>query len=653
MSMSEAVEEAVELGRSALGISEWQRAYESLKAVEEHLPPEGLSLLSLTAYWTARTEESLAVGEAAYQAFVAIGDYLAAGRQALELGRDYSNSGESAVGAAWFSKAGRHLEGAKDCPEEALALYFKAVTSFDSGDFDEARKVLEETVAVADRFGDSSLSARARMLHGITEVQAGNSELGVGLLGEASASVTAGAVDPKTAGVVMCNTIGTCWDIADFKGASEWTNNATRWFERNDIPGIPGICRVRRAEIMTLRGDWDKAKSELHRAGEELERYEIVEYVAEVKYALGQIQLYRGDINEAVSSFKEANQLGKEPVPGLALVAASQGKRDTAIATLKQALTGPDERIPRSRVLLPLVELLVEAGEVDEAQEVSAELAALADECKTGAMRAWSDTAKAACLAASNSVADAVTLLDGANRIWEELKVPYEAASTRLRRGLLRQQLGENAGAELDFEAARATFEKLGASPDLERMNRMLNAETAIGLKPRAIMVTDIVGSTRLAEAMGDQAWTKLLTWHDHTLVDCIRRHNGGTIDRTGDGYLVTFDGVAAAIACAIEIQQALDQQRADHGFAPGVRIGIHTADITEIDGSPAGAEVHRAARIGALAGADEILISRQVSEVLDDSHPVDDWHSEQIKGFDQPVDVGHLTWRTDSTTPH
>ncbi len=649
MSMSD----AVELGRSALGISEWQRAYESLKAVEDQLPPEGLAFLSLAAYWTARTEESLTVGEAAYQALVTTGDYLAAGRQALELSRDYHNSGESAVGAAWFSKAWRHLEGAKDCPEEALALYFKAVTRFDSGDFDEARKVLEETVVVADRFGDSSLSARARMLHGMTEVQAGNSELGVELLGEASASVTAGAVDPKTAGVVMCNTITACWDIADFRRASEWTNNATRWFERNDIPGIAGICRVRRAEIMTLRGDWDKAESELHRAGEELERYEIVEYVAEVKYALGQIQLYRGDVDGAVSSFKEANQLGKEPVPGLALVAASEGKRDAAIATLKQALTAPDERIPRSRVLLPLVELLVDAGEVDEAQEVSAELAALADECKTGAMRAWSDTAKAACLAASDSVNEAVTLLDGANRIWEELKVPYEAASTRLRRGLLRQQLGENAGAELDFEAAQATFEKLGALPDLEHMNRMLNAETDNGLKPRAIMVTDIVGSTRLAEAMGDQAWTKLLTWHDHTLVDCIRRHNGRTIDRTGDGYLVTFEGVAAAIACAIEIQQALDQQRADHGFAPGVRIGIHTADITEIDGSPAGAEVHRAARIGALANADEILISRQVSEVLDANHLVDDWHSEQIKGFDQPVDVGHLTWKTDSATPH
>ena len=652
MNTSVAVEEAVEQGRSAVGISAWENAYQALSEVQADLPAEGLALLSEAAWWTARIEDSLGSGEAAYKAYVASGEFLPAGRQAVQLGRDYGTAGESAVAEAWFAKAWRHLEGAKDCPEEALALYMKAAMSFEARDFDQARGLLEETVAVADRYGDSSMIARARMLHGMAEVQAGNGQLGVKLLGEACASVLAGEVDPRTAGAVMCNTIATCWDIADFKGASEWANSAKRWFERNDIPGIPGVCRVRRAEVMTLRGDWDTAEAELHLAEEELERYEFVEYVAEVKYALGQINLYRGDIPKAMLSFREANQLGKEPVPGIALVAASQGRRESAIATLKQALTDPDQRIPRSRVLLPLVELLVEAGEIDEAFGISAELEALAEECKTGAMRAWSDTAKAACLAASDSVGDAVTLLDGAHRIWEELRVPYESASTRLRRGLLRRRLGEDSGADLDFEAARATFEKLGASPDLERMNRMLDSGPATGLKPRAIMVTDIVGSTRLAAAMGDQAWNKLLKWHDQTLLDCMRRHNGQTIDRTGDGYLVTFDEVEAAVACAIEIQRALDHHRAEHGFAPGVRIGIHAAEITEIDGSPAGAEVHRAARVGALAGADEILISRQVSEVLDDGHPVGDWHSEQIKGFDQPVDVGQLMWRTDTATP-
>ena len=648
MGTSQAVEDAVELGRTALGITAWGEAFAALKAVEDDLPPEGHTLLSRAAFWTAQTEEALRAGEAAYHGYVAAGQDLAAGRQAVELGRDYGNSGEPAVGAAWMGKALRHLDGANDCAEEALVLFIRAVKSFNSGEFDESRRLLERTVEVAERFGDSSLSARARMLHGMTEVQAGNSELGVELLGEAAASVTAGAVDPKSAGVVMCNAIETCWNIADFQGASEWTNTARRWFDRNDIPGIPGICRVRRAEIMTLRGDWDEAETELLQAQDELERYQLVEYVAEAKYAIGEIHLYRGDIDGAVVSFKEANQLGKEPVPGLALVAAAQGKPEDAIATLRQALTSPEQRIPRSRVLLPLAEMLIEAGEVEEAERISAELEALAQECKTGAMRAWADTAKAACLAADGLVVEAVAFLDGAHRIWEDMKVPYEAASTRLRRGLLRRQLGEHAGAELDFEAARATFEALGASPALQRMSRILGTETAPGSQPRTVMVTDIVGSTRLAGAMGDQAWTKLLRWHDRTLVGCIETHHGETLERTGDGYLVTFADAKAAIACAVEIQRALDRQRTDHGFAPSVRIGIHTAEITDIDGSPAGVEVHRAVRIGALANADQILISRQVESVLNDQLSIDEWRSEEIKGFDRPVDVGRLTWTTD-----
>lgn len=99
-------------------------------------------------------------------------------------------------------------------------------------------------------------------------------------------------------------------------------------------------------------------------------------------------------------------------------------------------------------------------------------------------------------------------------------------------------------------------------------------------------------------------------------------------------------------MACAIEIQRALEQERTDHGFAPSVRIGIHTAEITNIGGSPAGAEVHRASRIGALAGTDEILISRQAAAALHPSLSVEDWHTEEAKGFDQPVEVGRLSWR-------
>lgn len=647
MDTSDAVTQALELGRSARGMPAWHEAYEELKAREGDLPPEGLVYLAEAAWWIGHTDEARAAREAAYQGYIAAGRDKAAGRQALELARWYGNSGKPALSTTWFNRAFKHLDGATDCVEEGVLLYIQATNFFDSGEYGKSRELLEQSAVIADRYGDSALGARARMLQGMTEVQAGNTELGMDLLGEATTSVMLGDVDPNTAGIVMCNAISTCWDSADFRAAAEWTDSAERWFKSNDIPGYPGICRVRRAEIMTLRGRWDEAEEELLLAQDELEQYEVVGYIAEAKYALGEIQMYRGDIDGAVASFKEANQLGREPFPGFALVDASRGRRDAAIATLKQALNAPSERIERSKVLLPLVDLLIDAEDLEEAHRIGAELEDLAVECKTGAMRAWADTARAGLLAAEGSAAQALLALDNAHRIWEDLKVPYEAASVRLRRGVLRRQLGEEIGAELDFDAARTTFQQLGAGPDVERVNRLSSTDTTSGPKARAVMVTDIVGSTRLAGAMGDESWTQLLAWHDRTLVECIKEHFGETVDRTGDGYLVTFAEASAAVACAIEIQRALDRHRSDHGFAPSVRIGIHAADISDVDGSPAGAEVHRAARIGALAGADEILISRAVAGLLDVSITTDDWRSEEVKGFDRPVEVGRLPWRS------
>ncbi len=105
----------------------------------------------------------------------------------------------------------------------------------------------------------------------------------------------------------------------------------------------------------------------------------------------------------------------------------------------------------------------------------------------------------------------------------------------------------------------------LGAKPDLERLNRISGADDPTDSRLRAVVVTDIVGSTRLAEVMGDTAWSRLLAWHDRALVDLINSHRGETIDRPGGGYLATFVDVPAAVSCAVEIQRTLERHRAEH----------------------------------------------------------------------------------------
>jgi adenylate cyclase len=123
-------------------------------------------------------------------------------------------------------------------------------------------------------------------------------------------------------------------------------------------------------------------------------------------------------------------------------------------------------------------------------------------------------------------------------------------------------------------------------------------------------MFTDIVASTNIAAAIGDEAWEHLLRWHDDTLRAVCVDHGGEVVNSIGDGFFVAFDAASAAIVCATAVQRALAEQRRTHGFAPAVRIGVHSAVATRRGSDYSGKEVHVAARIAELARGGEILAS-------------------------------------------
>src|SRR4051794_37550594 len=118
------------------------------------------------------------------------------------------------------------------------------------------------------------------------------------------------------------------------------------------------------------------------------------------------------------------------------------------------------------------------------------------------------------------------------------------------------------------------------------------------------LLFSDIVGSTPLAQRLGDQHWKRLLSDHDRIVAEAIRRFRGRLVDTTGDGVFARFDGSARAIEGAIAIREAVS------ALGLEVRIGVHAGEV-EIAGSEIrGLAVHEAARIMALAGAGEILVS-------------------------------------------
>ena len=160
-------------------------------------------------------------------------------------------------------------------------------------------------------------------------------------------------------------------------------------------------------------------------------------------------------------------------------------------------------------------------------------------------------------------------------------------------------------------------------------------------------MFTDIVTSTDLIGVVGDEAWAELLAWHNRELRSSFASHRGEEVKSTGDGFFVTFDKAGEAIECAVDIQQRLTRHRREHGFAPTVRIGLHTAGATRDGRDYGGQGVHIAARVGGAASGQEILVTTEVFEQggrtrFKASEP----RMLTLKGVREPVEVRAIDWR-------
>lgn len=149
------------------------------------------------------------------------------------------------------------------------------------------------------------------------------------------------------------------------------------------------------------------------------------------------------------------------------------------------------------------------------------------------------------------------------------------------------------------------------------------------------VLFTDIVGSTERAEALGDEAWTAALDAHNEVVEKHVVGARGEVIKFTGDGALATFDGPARAINCACAIRDAVQ----DLGL--NIRAGLHTGEVEMIGRDVHGIAVHIAARIMALAGPGEVLVSGAIPPLVLGSRIVfDDRGSHELKGVRDPWPV-------------
>jgi class 3 adenylate cyclase len=125
------------------------------------------------------------------------------------------------------------------------------------------------------------------------------------------------------------------------------------------------------------------------------------------------------------------------------------------------------------------------------------------------------------------------------------------------------------------------------------------------------VLFTDVVGSTGKARELGDRAWTELLEHHNRTVRALLARYRGVEVKSMGDGFLATFDGPARAVKCAQAICEAM------RPLGVEVRAGCHTGEIELSGADVGGIAVHIGARVGALAGPSEVLVSSTVKDLV------------------------------------
>lgn len=498
-----------DLARQAARRAAWADACDHLLAADDDqsLDVDDLELLGAAAYLGGRTDVSADAWTRAHRRRVERGDSLGAARCAFWLAFQLLNAGELARGRGWAERAQRLLAAEGDCTERGYVQYcFALHLLFDTWDVDGAEVAFGAAVEWAERFGDAQLAALARCAQGRCLIRQGAIAEGLALLDESIVAVTAHEVEPPVVGDLYCTAIEGCHEVFDIRRAGEWTAALSTWCdEQPQLVLYRGQCLVHRGEVMVLHGQWDRAIAEATHAIERLSRPVSHPAIGAALYVKAEVLRLQGSFVAAERAYREANRLGRQPHPGLAQLRLAQGEVAAARAGILRALDEANDEVVRARLLAPCAEIVLHAGDVDTARAASDELAGIAARWGTPLLAAATAFVDGRLRLTDGDGPGAVERLRAAWRLYRDLDVPYDAARCREALAHACRLLGDDDGAEIELDAARAAFAVLGADPDgarVERAMRSDDAADAVGLTARELEVLALVATGRSNRAI-------------------------------------------------------------------------------------------------------------------------------------------------------
>src|SRR5690606_3402148 len=361
---------------------EWVTAYGALSSLDDsHLTGSDFAALAMSAHLVGRRNDCIQALQRAYEVHVAGDDRLGAIRAAFWLFQTLAEGGEPILAGGWLARAERLLDlHREDVVEGGYVQIAKMFAQLGTGEFDKARESAMSITDYGHRFDDANLVAfglntQGRLLMAVGEVQEG-----LRLVDEAMVGVIAGELETALAGMIYCSSIEACQWIGDLGRMAQWTRAITRWCDAQPgLAAFTGQAAVHRAQLMKAHGAFQDALRELELAAE---RYAAVDghpAAALSHVERGDVLRLLGDLDGAEAAYLEAVHLGLDAQPGRALLWLARGRTEPAVAAVRRCLSDSHLALERNRLLPGAVEVLVAAGELDEAAVLVEELSDIAD----------------------------------------------------------------------------------------------------------------------------------------------------------------------------------------------------------------------------------------------------------------------------------
>jgi DNA-binding CsgD family transcriptional regulator len=497
--------------------SRWEAACAEYAAAEaeEPLAVEDLEAFAEAAQVSARGDEAVALLHRVFDLRVSADELDDAAQVAFWLWWALFTSNELVQASGWLKHTSRTLG-----PDLATSLWLKIPEAMFHAGTGHRSRADELLRAIVDE-GQGEVVPWALSMWGQTLIDEGRLQDGLDRLEEAMAILRTHGLSPRVTPWIYCAAVRGCCLARDFARARAWNRSMARWLDSlNSLSGAYlGNCRIYRSRLMFLNGAWPEALDEIAAVCTDLDGY-AGWVCGHAYYQLGEVRRLRGEWDAAEDAYRRAAEHGCPTQPGLALLRLAEGDVDAASAGVRRALTEVTAQPERLDLLKAAVTIYLEEGKIEAARDAVTEVEEITAELATPVTEAETCAVRGALALAEGDPASALPLLRRAVSTWQEQDAPHERATLNVLIGQACRALADHDGARLEFSAARETFERLGAGPDLAQLDRIVAATDAgseiNGLTRREIEILCLIARGKANRAIANELHLSERTVHRH-----------------------------------------------------------------------------------------------------------------------------------------